>query len=166
MLISRSWPLLAWLLAAPVAQAESPPIVSPQTPLATVHAEGAQIYICKPNARGELGWQFREPVAALIRDGITIGYHGLGPSWHFDDGSVLRGKVHSHWAGATSADIDWLELDVIAVTGSGPLTAATTIRRINTHGGKPASGCSQAEVLISIGYSADYVFDRKAPATP
>jgi hypothetical protein len=28
---------------------------------ATFHAEGAQIYHCKPDAGGKLTWQFREP---------------------------------------------------------------------------------------------------------
>jgi Protein of unknown function (DUF3455) len=44
----------------------------------TVHAEGAQIYECKVNS-GKLVWQFREPIAALIADGKTVGRHYAGP---------------------------------------------------------------------------------------
>jgi Protein of unknown function (DUF3455) len=57
----------------------------------TVHAEGAQIYECKANSGGKVVWQFREPIAALIADGKTVGRHYAGPSWEVADGSAVTG---------------------------------------------------------------------------
>ena len=50
------------------------------TPVATFHAEGAQIYECKAGADGKLGWVFREPIATLLLDGKTVGRHYAGPT--------------------------------------------------------------------------------------
>jgi len=50
-----------------------------ETVVATFHAEGAQIYDCKADASGKLAWQFREPIATLLRDGATVGRHYAGP---------------------------------------------------------------------------------------
>jgi hypothetical protein len=46
----------------------------------TTHAEGSQIYECKADKSGKLIWQLREPIAALIVDGKTVGRHCAGPS--------------------------------------------------------------------------------------
>jgi hypothetical protein len=41
-----------------------------------VHAEDAQIYKCKAaETGGPLSWQFREPIASLFREGVTVGLH-------------------------------------------------------------------------------------------
>ena len=42
-------------------------------PVAQLQAAGAQIYICAKNAAGALNWTFREPVAALLEEGQTVG---------------------------------------------------------------------------------------------
>jgi len=61
-----------------------------ETVLIEVHAEGAQIYECKADAKGALVWVFREPIASLFHDGKTVGRHYAGPRWEFlDGGSVL-----------------------------------------------------------------------------
>jgi hypothetical protein len=39
-----------------------------ETVVATMHAEGAQVYECKTDAGGRLAWQFREPIATLLVD--------------------------------------------------------------------------------------------------
>ena len=46
--------------------------------------------------------------------------------------------------------------------GSGALTPATTVQRINTRGGKLDGACDQPGAFRSVPYSADYVFLRKA----
>ena len=46
--------------------------------LVALHAEGAQIYHCKPDWEGKLAWQFREPVATLLLNGETVGRHLQG----------------------------------------------------------------------------------------
>ncbi len=135
--------------------------VSGETIVATFHAEGAQLYQCKPNSANTLTWQFREPVAALILDGKTIGTHYAGPNWQHFDGSGVRAKTVSSVPGTTSDDIPWLELDVMEQRGNGILSPVSTVQRINTKGGAAQGPCETAGAYRSVPYSADYVFLRK-----
>ena len=64
-----------------------------ETLVATIHAQGAQVYECKADASGKLAWQFREPIATLLVDGKTVGRHYAGPNWELADGSAVAGKV-------------------------------------------------------------------------
>jgi len=132
------------------------------TPIVTLHAEGAQIYECKAAADGKLAWAFREPIAALILDGRTVGRHYAGPNWEHTDGSVVTGKVAGSAPGAAANDIAWLKLDVVSRRGSGVLADAAIVQRINTSGGALSGGCDTAGSLRSVPYSADYVFLRKS----
>ena len=92
--------LAALILPLSVARAEMPEAIATpgQTLVATVHAEGAQVYECKTDASGRLAWQFREPIATLLIDGKTVGRHYAGPNWEMADGSAVVAKV----AGARS----------------------------------------------------------------
>ena len=126
--------------------------------IATFHAEGAQIYECKPGNDGKLAWVFREPIATLVLDGKTVGRHYSGPTWEHMDGSAVMGKVVSNAPGAMVNDIPWLKLDVVNHRGSGMLADVTTVQRINTYGGASQGACDQAGVFRSVPYSADYVF--------
>ena len=129
--------------------------------LLTVHAEGAQIYQCASDAKGALGWVFREPIATLLRDGKTVGRHYDGPRWELSDGGGVQGKVEAKAPGATVADIAWLKLSATAHFGQGALAEATTIQRVNTHGGALTGACEAAGAMRSVAYSADYVFLKK-----
>jgi hypothetical protein len=128
------------------------------TKVLEVHAEGAQIYECKAGADKKLAWQFREPIAALILDGKTVGRHYLGPSWELSDGSAVSGKVAARAPGNTAKDIPALKLDAVSHHGSGQLGDVTTIQRLNTKGGMIEGECPSAGALISVPYSSDYVF--------
>ena len=72
-------PLLLSVVAvsafAGAAAAQVPaPIAAPgETAVATLHAEGAQVYECKAGNDGKLAWAFREPIATLLLDGKTVG---------------------------------------------------------------------------------------------
>ena len=88
--------------------------------VATIHAEGAQVYECKADAAGQLAWKFREPVATLMIDGKTVGRHFAGPSWELSDGSLVTGKVSGSAPGATVADIPHLRLEVASQRGARP----------------------------------------------
>jgi hypothetical protein len=159
-------PLLAIvaLIAAPDnARAQMPgAIAAPDAkPIVTLHAEGAQIYQCKAGNDGKLAWSFREPIATLITDGQTVGRHYAGPNWEYTDGSVVTGKVAGNAPGATKNDVAWLKLDVAGRRGSGVLSPATVVQRINTSGGALAGDCDHAGALRSVPYSADYVFLRQ-----
>jgi hypothetical protein len=77
------------LVAQVAAQVPSAIAVADGTAIVTLHAEGAQIYQCKPDSDGKppsqksaLTWQFREPIATLILTenrlgGITPGRIGI-----------------------------------------------------------------------------------------
>jgi Protein of unknown function (DUF3455) len=129
--------------------------------VATMHAEGAQVYECKAGADGKLAWAFREPIATLVLDGKTVGRHYAGPNWEHTDGSAVVAKVAGNAPGKSASDIPWLKLEVTAQRGSGALSGVTTVQRINTVGGVHAGACDKAGALHSAPYAADYVFLRK-----
>jgi hypothetical protein len=126
-----------------------------------VHAVGAQIYECKADPNGRIAWQFREPIASLLRDGKTVGRHFAGPTWVVE-GSVVVGKAAGHAPGATAKDIPWLKLDAVNKQGDGPLKDVTTVQRINTVGGSFDGGCEKTGDLHAEPYAADYVFLKRA----
>jgi hypothetical protein len=132
-----------------------------ETVVATLHAEGAQVYECKTDAGGKLVWQFREPIATLLLEGKTVGRHYAGPTWEHGDGSAVVGKAVGRAPAATPQDIPWLRLDVTERRGSGALSGATTVQRIHTQGGAADGACDKVGAYRSIPYAADYVFLRK-----
>jgi hypothetical protein len=145
-----------------VAAAELPDAVAAKGEvILQAHAVGAQIYECKLDAGGKPTWQFREPIASLLRDGKTVGRHYAGPTWEIE-GSAITGKVSGRAPGASAKDIPWLRLDVADRRGEGPLGAATSIQRINTSGGNLDGSCEKAGDLRAEPYSADYVFLKKS----
>jgi hypothetical protein len=132
-----------------------------EAPIVTIHGEGAQIYECKVDAGGKLAWQFREPIAALLIGGKTVGRHYAGPSWELADSSFVDAKVAGRAPGVTAKDIPLLRLEVTSQRGAGALTGASSIQRINTKGGVAEGACDQAGSFLAVPYSADYVFLRK-----
>jgi hypothetical protein len=136
-------------------------IATAETPVATIHAEGAQVYECKADATGRLEWQFREPIASLFIDGKTVGRHFAGPVWELSDGGKVLGKVTGRAPGATSMDIPLLKLDAVPQRDTGLLAGVTTIQRLNTQGGAAYGRCEAPGQMLSVAYSADYAFLRK-----
>ena len=157
---------LSMRVIAPSAAAEVPETIAArgETLIATAHATGAQVYQCKTNSDGKLAWQFREPIATLMIDGKTVGRHFAGPIWEMSDGSAVGAKVSAQAPGASSNDIPLLRLDVVARHGSGLLAGVTTIQRLNTRGGRADTACDSAGTFLSVPYSADYAFYKKAAA--
>ena len=157
---------LSMRVIAPSAAAEVPETIAArgETLIATVHATGAQVYECKTNSEGKLAWQFREPIATLMIDGKTVGRHFAGPVWEMADGSAVSAKVSAQAPGATANDIPLLRLDVAARHGSGLLSGVTTIQRLNTNGGRADAACDAPGTFLSVPYSADYAFYKKATA--
>jgi hypothetical protein len=148
---------------AGAAAAEFPAAIAApgETIVLSVHAEGAQVYECKVGTDGKLAWAFREPIAALMADGKTVGRHYAGPNWEDVDGSIVTAKSAGNAPGATANDIPWLKLEVTAHRGNGVMTPVTTVQRINTAGGQLAGACDKAGTTKSAPYSADYVFLKK-----
>jgi hypothetical protein len=127
-------------------------------PLAKLQAAGAQIYVCAKNAGGGLNWAFREPVAALLAEGKTVGRHFVGPTWEFVDGSRVVGEMAGKAPGKTAKDIPWLKLSVKEPPRSGLVAGATSILRIDTKGGVFEKACDTEGELHSEPYAATYVF--------
>jgi hypothetical protein len=150
------------MLAGPSAAQVPAAIAAPgESPVATFHAEGAQVYECKAGADGKLAWAFREPIATLLADGKTVGRHYAGPNWEHMDGSAVVGKAVGNTPGNSAADIPWLKLEVTAHRGSGTLAGVTTVQRINTAGGVFSGACEKPGTFHSAPYAADYVFLKK-----
>jgi hypothetical protein len=149
------------LMSAASAQVPDSIAAPGETVVAMVHAEGAQVYECKADAGGRLGWQFREPIATLLLDGKTVGRHYAGPNWEHRDGSAVVGKVVARAPGATPKDIPWLKLEITERRGGGVLSGVTTVQRVNTQGGVAEGACDRAGTYLSVAYAADYVFLRK-----
>jgi len=132
-----------------------------ETVVLAVHAEGAQVYDCKPGEGGRLAWQFREPIATLMENGKTVGRHYAGPTWEHVDGSRVVAKPVGKAGGATARDIPWLKLEVVEARGTGILNGVTAIQRVRTRGGQIDGGCDAAGVTQAAPYAADYVFLKK-----
>jgi Protein of unknown function (DUF3455) len=129
--------------------------------LLQVHAKGDQVYICQEGVT-QFVWTLKAPDAQLFdKDGKPFGKHFAGPSWQAADGSRVTGKAVANVPSPDSDSIPWLLATIVSHDGSGVLSRATTIRRLNTKGGKaPASGCDAAHAgqEIRSPYSADYLF--------
>jgi hypothetical protein len=130
------------------------------TAVAKFHAEGAQIYECKLDMRGNSTWQFREPVATLMMDGKTVGRHYAGPRWELIDGSAIGGEVVGRLPGATTSDIPLLKLKVTEQNNVGRLSEVTVVQRLNTSGGALEGPCTEPGMFRSVPYAADYTFLR------
>lgn len=157
------WVCAAWMVAAAgsitSAHAQMPAAIAApgEAIVATLQAEGAQIYECRPGAGG-LAWVFREPIATLLLNGKTVGRHYAGPTWEHIDGSAVSGKVAASAPGRFASDISWLKLDATSRRGRGVFSAVNTIQRIDTRGGVHSGPCETAGSYFSAHYSAVYVF--------
>jgi hypothetical protein len=148
----------------PAAAQQAPPQLQPpagEQLLLQVHAKGDQVYICKEGAT-EFSWGLKAPDAQLFdKDGKPFGKHFAGPSWEANDGSRVTGKAVANVPSPDADSIPWLLVNIVSHEGSGVLSHATSIQRLNTKGGKaPASGCDSVSAghEVRVPYSADYLF--------
>jgi hypothetical protein len=152
------------ILSFSVAAQEVPKQIQPpanEQLLLQVHAKGDQVYTCKSDA-AQFTWTLKAPDAQLFdKDGKPFGKHFAGPSWEASDGSRVTGKAVANAPSPDADSIPWLLVNIVSHDGSGVLSSATTIQRLNTKGGKArASGCDASHVgqEVRIPYSADYLF--------
>ena len=158
-------PALAGIMLSLTAQAQQVPaqIQAPANEqlLLQVHAKGDQVYTCKEGVT-QFAWTLKAPDAQLFdKDGKPFGKHFAGPSWEANDGSRVKGTAVANAPSPDADSIPWLLVNIVGHEGSGVLSRATTIQRINTKGGKaPASGCDSAHAgqEVRVPYSADYLF--------
>ncbi len=164
--------LLAGLsqLPAPIAPlvTDDPTIPSGAQAVATAQGVGVQIYECATQSTG-WDWRLRAPEAKLL-DPATHkqeGMHGAGPSWTWNDGSSILGRVERTRPSPEAGSIAWLLVAAHAGgAGSGLLATVVWVRRSDTHGGvAPAGGCdaAHAAVLVRVPYQATYTFYAAAP---
>lgn len=151
-------------------QTALPPQIAPaanQVLALTVAARGVQIYECRAGSDGARGqWAFVAPDAELLdAAGRTIGRHGAGPHWTFDDATpaarAVPGRVTARVTGSAPAPqadaIAWLRLEAPAGAAGG----ARTVLRIHTRGGQaPGAPCEGSEFgrRVRVPYGADYLF--------
>jgi len=121
----------------------------------STHAEGAQVYVCSPDA----AWTLKAPDAVLFDEkGGPIGKHYAGPSWELGDGSLVTGELVAKDAGPESGAIPWLLLKIKTNSGKGLLAKAGLAQRIETKGGlAPKEACKPGDETRSA-YSATYRF--------
>jgi hypothetical protein len=171
---------------APVARSfEVPQILNVpggQTLLLKSKAKGSQIYVCQAaisnNASGygsqpqSYQWTLKAPEAALFNaQGTPKGKHYLGPTWEWQDGSRVQGKVKTKVDAPDAQSIPWLLLEVQQPTNAqnaagGVLSSVKWVQRINTTGGKaPQTGCDRPNQNreIRVSYTADYYFYGDRP---
>jgi Protein of unknown function (DUF3455) len=129
--------------------------------LLRVHAQGDQVYTCKADG-AQFTWTLKAPDAQLFdKDGKPFGKHFAGPSWEATDGSRVTGKAVANAPSPDADSVPWLLVNIVSHEGSGVLTRATSIQRVNTKGGKaPSSGCDASHTAqeVRVPYSADYLF--------
>jgi len=148
--------------ACGAAHAAEPLVPAPQGAplLLEVIADGVQVYSCEPKGQG-FEWTFKAPEANLFdQQGVQIGAHFAGPSWKFDNATIV-GEVVSRADAPASGAIPWLLLKTKSHDGTGAVAATAFIRRAETKGGvAPTAGCDAAhrEAQVRIRYSALYQF--------
>jgi hypothetical protein len=127
----------------------------------TVQGKGDQVYTCKQGVTRN-AWYLSAPDAQLFyTDGKPFGKHFAGPTWQAIDGSRITGKAVADLPSPDANSIPWLLLQVVNHEGTGVLSHATSVQRINTKGGKaPDSGCNATDMgkELRVPYSADYLF--------
>jgi hypothetical protein len=135
-------------------------------PLPPVTGKGVQIYHCVQQ-QGAPAWVFVAPEATLYAGTETVGTHGAGPSWRWKDGSAITGKLLITQPSADRGSIPWLLLaasPAIDSTPTGMLAHVTYVRRSDTHGGMPPTGCDAPHLgaVARVPYAATYTFYKAA----
>lgn len=138
------------------------------TLLMRLHAEGAQIYVCKEAGHAETGgnkyaWVLQGPKAQLYdQSGRLAATHFAGPTWRSAvDGSAVVGKKIQDSPAPVAGAIPWLLLKTASTTGQGVFSSVVAIQRVATEGGTtPTEECA-ASALGSeraVSYKAEYKF--------
>jgi len=138
------------------------------TLLMRLHAEGAQIYVCKETAHAEAGgskyaWVLQGPKAHLYdQSGHLAATHFAGPTWKSAaDGSAVVGKKIQDSPAPVAGAIPWLLLKTASTTGQGEFSSVVAIQRVATEGGTaPTEECAASALGTerAVSYKAEYKF--------
>ena len=152
-------------------------MVSPQTPdptlppakahvKATAVGLGVQVYRCAApsDAPANFSWTLVGPEATLFNP-VThqaVGTHSAGPTWTWNDGSEITGKMVQQRASDVAGSVPWLLLETHSTgAASGVLAGVTLVRRSDTQAGSaPATGCDaqHQDNMLRVPYQATYTF--------
>jgi Protein of unknown function (DUF3455) len=138
-------------------------------PLPAVTGRGVQIYHCQQQ-QGAPAWVFLAPEATLYAGAEAVGTHSAGPTWRWKDGSAIVGSLLVSQPAPEHGAIPWLLLAASPAIDSAPtgmLAHVTYVRRSDTHGGIPPTGCDTRHIgsVARVPYAAIYTF-YKAPERP
>jgi hypothetical protein len=151
----------------------SPQSTDPTLPPATAHVRytlvghGVQIYQCTASSNTQTPtyqWTLQGPEAALFDPATReqVGTHTAGPTWTWNDGSAITGKVLQKQPSPDPAAIPWLLLEAHpSGDKTGALTGIVFVRRSNTQAGAaPATPCdpTHGDNLLRVPYEATYTF--------
>jgi hypothetical protein len=123
---------------------------------------GVQVYRCAPQD-GSYRWVLEMPIAKLF-DPTThqqVGTHSVGPTWTWNDGSSITGKVLQKRASSDPINVAWLLLETHSTgTATGMLTDVTLVRRSDTQAGVPPMACDAVHQNneVRVPYQATYTF--------
>jgi hypothetical protein len=143
-------------------------------------ATGTQNYACVASTPADAGadgatdggettyaWTLTGPEADLkdcmmAKIATHFASDGGAPEWQTTDGTYVIGSRKSAFTpDGGSGAIPWLLLQATAHSGTGTLSKALYVQRVNTTGGKaPATGCDSTTVgaTTKVSYTADYYF--------
>jgi hypothetical protein len=157
--------LLLFPIGMPAQDHTLPPDPS-VAPLPPVTGKGAQIYRCEQQ-QGTPAWVFVAPEATLYTGTEAVGTHSAGPTWRWKDGSAITGKLLITQPSPDRASIPWLLLAASPAVDSAPagmLVHVTYVRRSDTHGGIPPTGCDARHLgaVARVPYAAVYTFYKAA----
>lgn len=157
-LISRV--LISGVMLANAAVAQSIQVPAGQHVVLTVIGHGVQIYRCEQSGNATV-WAYVAPEAQLYANGQAVGSHGEGPTWTYNDGSSVAGRVVATVPSSNATAIPLVLLKASSSSGNGLLTSVTYIQRTATEGGAaPKQGCGSAPVgtTLRVPYAATYTF--------
>jgi hypothetical protein len=129
----------------------------------TAQGRGVQIYNCTADG-ATFHWVFVAPEATLFDPATNqpVGKHFAGPTWQWNDGSKIAGKLLKSTPAADPANIPWLLLETHSTgTSTGALANITLVRRSNTRAGTaPSTGCDaeHQNTTVRAPYEATYTF--------
>lgn len=123
---------------------------------------GVQVYQCSPQ-NGSYQWTLQMPVATLLdpKTHQAVGTHSEGPTWTWNDGSSITGKVIQKQPSPDAANVPWLLVATHSTgTSSGVLSDVTLVRRSDTQAGVPTMGCDAVHQnnMVRVPYKAIYTF--------
>lgn len=153
--------LLFALIASP--QAADPTLPPPDAHVkATTVGVGVQVYRCAPQDGG-YQWVLEMPIATLFDPATRqkVGTHSVGPTWTWNDGSSITGKLLQKRASSDPKAVPWLLVQAHSIgAATGMLSDVTLVRRSDTQAGVPPMACDAVHQNneVRVPYQATYTF--------